>query len=201
LEYKNVNDYELVYQIRENDEYAYQTLLDKYSFIIHKYAYAYYQKNKNLGIEYDDFVQEGFFALVMSLKDYNPDTTLFYTYASLCIRREMERLIKQQRRNKHMVLNTAVSFSTSLSDQDDLFLEDVLPSSFLVENDVIDDDLYQKLFLYKHHFSFEESSIYELKIHHFNNKEIATLLDIPYKKVDNSLKKIRKLLFQYQFTL
>ena len=79
MDYKNVNDYELVYQIRENDEIAYNVLFDKYSFIVNKLAYEYYLKNKNIGIEYEELCQEGFYAIAMALKDYNQDSSLFYT--------------------------------------------------------------------------------------------------------------------------
>ena len=79
MDYKNINDYELIYQIRDNDEVAYTTLFEKYSFLVNKFAYEYYSNNKNIGIEYEDLCQEGFFAISMALKEYNQDTSLFYT--------------------------------------------------------------------------------------------------------------------------
>ena len=69
MNYKDINDYELIYHVRENDEYAYNTLINKYSFLVNKLAYEYYSKNRNLGIELEDLIQEGFFAISMSIKD------------------------------------------------------------------------------------------------------------------------------------
>lgn len=201
MNYKNVNDYELIYQIGESDEIAYNTLFDKYSYVVNKLAYEYYLKNKNIGIEYEDLCQEGFFAIAMAIKDYNPDSSLFYTYVLICIKREMERLIKFYRRNKQMILNTAISINTSIDDENSLFLEDVLSSGFNLESFVISEENYSKLMLYKHELSFEESLVYELKFNKFSNKEISLLLDIPYKKVDNYLRKIKSLLFKYKLTL
>lgn len=201
MDYKNINDYELIYQIRENDEVAYETLFDKYSFIVKKLAYEYYSNNKNIGIEYEDLCQEGFFAISSALKEYNQDTSLFYTYVILCIRREMERLIKYHRRHKQMILSNSVSISSCIDESSSLFLEEVIPSDVNVEETVISDDNYKKLLLYKHNLKFEESLIYELKINKFTNKEISILLDMPYKTVDNYLRKIRSSLLKYKMTL
>lgn len=201
MNYKNINDYELVYQIRESDEEAYNTLFDKYSFLVKRLAYEYYYKNENIGIEIEDLCQEGYFAISVALKDYDQDNSLFYTYVLLCIRREMERYIKYCKRNKQMILNNAVSLSVSVDDSNELFLEDLISSGESLEDTVIGDEIYKSLFLYKHNLSFEESLIYELKINKFNNKEIATLLDLSYKRVDNSLRKIRTAISNYNLTL
>ena len=63
-----------------------------------------YKKKKfeNTGIEIEDLYQEGMLGVVMALNDYNSSDTLFYTYASLCIRREMERLVKASKRKKRL---------------------------------------------------------------------------------------------------
>lgn len=201
MDYKNVNDYELVYQIRENDEIAYNVLFDKYSFIVNKLAYEYYLKNKNIGIEYEELCQEGFYAIAMALKDYNQDSSLFYTYVSICVKREMERLIKFYRRNKQMILNDAISINTTIGNDDSLFLEDVISSGISSEDVFMSDYRYEKLQMYKHELAFEESLVYELKFNKFSNKEISALLDLPYKKVDNYLRKIKALVLKYNLTL
>jgi len=201
LDYKNVNDYELVYQIRENDEIAYNVLFDKYSFIVNKLAYEYYLKNKNIGIEYEELCQEGFYAIAMALKDYNQDSSLFYTYVSICVKREMERLIKFYRRNKQMILNDSISINTTIGNDDSLFLEDVISSGISSEDVFMSEYRYEKLQMYKHELAFEESLVYELKFNKFSNKEISALLDLPYKKVDNYLRKIKALVLKYNLTL
>ena len=201
MNYKDVNDYELIYHIKENDEIAYNTMFDKYSFIVNKLAYDYYCKNKNIGIEYEDLCQEGFYAVSMAIKDYDQDNSLFYTYVLICIKREMERLVKAGRRNKQMILNNAISINSAIDLDDSLFLEDVIAADTDVESFVISEELFKELFLYKHELSFEESLIYELKVNRFSNKEISLLLDISYKKVDNSLRKIRQMLLKYNLTL
>lgn len=191
MDYKEFNDYELIYQIKESDETAYSTLLDKYKPLVNKLASEYLSKNKNIGIDFDDLYQEGIYALSVALKDYNQDISLFYTYVNICIKREMEKFIKYNRRYKHMVLNDAISLDIAINNEEDTFLKEFIPSKEKVEDMVEFNDLYQKVLLHKYNLKFPESLILELKINQFSNKEISELLDIPYKKVDNCLKKIR----------
>lgn len=201
MDYKDLNDYELIYQVRERDEDAYNTLFKKYTYLVHKLAYNYYSNNKNIGIEYEDLCQEGYFAITRALEDYNPDSTLFFTYVSLCIKREMERLIKYSKRYKHMILNNAVSLSKTLDENEETSLEDVLSSSYDLENYVMSENNFQKLLLYKHNMDFDTSLVYELKINHFTNKEISILLDFSYKKVDNLLSKARSYISKMKLSL
>lgn len=197
MDYKNYNDYELVYQVRENDKVAYDVLMKKYSKLVDKYANYYYLKNKNIGIEIEDLYQEGMLGVVMALNDYNSNDTLFYTYALLCIRREMERLVKASKRKKHMILNDSISLNSSVSYDDDLYLEEVIPSSYNVEESFFTEELSRMLISLKNVFDNEDSMIYELKYNCFSNKEISVLLELPYKYVDNRLRKIRKIIKHY----
>ena len=125
MDYKNYNDYELVYEIREQNEDAYNIMMQKYSTLINKYASLYYSKAKSYKIEYDDLVQEGYIGLFQAIDSYDENSSLFYTFASLCIKREMERLIKSYSRAKHMLLNDAISINTPLGKSDDLTVEDL----------------------------------------------------------------------------
>ncbi len=197
MDYRNFNDFELVYQVRENDGVAYDILMKKYSKLVEKYARHYYLKNKNIGIEIEDLYQEGMLGVVMALNDYNSNDTLFYTYALLCIRREMERLIKASKRKKHILLNESISLNSTVSFEDDLFLEDIIPSTYNVEESFFTDELSRILISLKYMFNDEDSMIYELKYNYFTNKEIADLLELPYKYVDNRLRKIRKIIKHY----
>ena len=42
MKYKNVNDYEVIYMIRENDENAEKLMYDKYSPLLYKYVNKFY---------------------------------------------------------------------------------------------------------------------------------------------------------------
>ena len=197
MDYKDLNDYELIYEVRENNEIAYNVLYDKYKNLINKIAREYYIKNKNSRIEYEDLVQEGFYGMSLAIKGYDETSTLFYTYVSLCIRREIERYIKTFERNKNTVLNEAVSLSYPLDDTGETTLEDVIKSKENTENYVLSESNFKKLWDFRNELSLDESMIFELRSNHFSNKEISILLDMPYKLVDNHLRKIRINLKKY----
>ena len=201
MDYKDINDYELIYEVRESNEMAYNTLYEKYKTLISKIAYEYYLANRNKRVEFEDLVQEGYYALSVAVREYDEKSTLFYTYVTLCIKREMERYIKGCGRNKNMILTDAVSLNEPVDKNGDIVLEDVIPSKDDVENYVISEGIFYKLWLFRHELSNEESMIFELKANKFSNNEICVLLDIPYKKLDNYLRKIRIKLTKYMKTI
>lgn len=192
---KTFNDYELVYQVREKDEVAYDILIKKYSPLIAKIARKYLKNNNYIGLEYEDLYQEGMVGLLRALSDYDSADSLFYTYALICITRQIETCVKTNSREKHSTLNNAISFNTPVYDND-LYLEDVISSPFNMEDDCIANDLYNKINDLKHNFEFTDSLILELKINSFSISEIATLLDLNKRSVDYRLRRIRKKLVQ-----
>lgn len=191
MDYKDLNDYELLYEVRENNEIAYNVLYDKYKNLINKIAREYYIKTKNSRIEYEDLVQEGYYGMSLAIRGYDEKSTLFFTYVSLCIRREIERYIKTFERNKNTALNEAVSLSYPLDDTGETTLEDVIKSNENTENYVFSESNFKKLWNFRNDLSLDESMVFELRSNHFSNKEISILLDMPYKVVDNHLRKIR----------
>ena len=194
MDYREYNDYELVYQVRENDEIAYDLLLKKYSKLIYKLAGEYYCKTKYLGLDFDDIYQEGMMGVIMALNDYNSNDTLLYTYVLVCARREIERLIKTAGRQKHVFLNEAVSINSLAPEKDDVYIEELLPSKYNLEDEFYGDELYRNINSIKYDLPFLDANILELKINSFSIKEIATLLDLSYKVVNNHLHKIRRII-------
>ena len=197
--YKDYNDYELVYLIGEQDELSYDILHTKYHPVISKMAKKYLEYNKNIGLEYEDLYQEGVCGLENALSDYNENTSLFYTYAVLCIKREMERMIKTYRRHKHSLLNEAYSINDSINDIGDIMLEDTLyQESSVTENIFISEYYCELIRVFKYELSDIDSSILELRMNGFSSKEIGVLLDMSRKNVDSHLRQIRKALKKYQ---
>ncbi len=197
MEYKNLNDFELIYQVRERDKVAYDALFSKYSHLVKMLAKKYFRNNKNIGLEFEDLFQEGMLGFFKALEDYEPSNTLFYTYVLLCSRREMERLIKGAKRQKHLALNESYSLNMPLDEENDIFLEDVIADSCNIEEEYAAYDYYKKIVDLKYKLRFSDSLIYELKLNSFSIKEIATLLDLPYKQVDNRWRKIRNKLLNF----
>ena len=193
MNYKDINDYELIYEIRESNEDSYNTLINKYSTLIKKYADDYYKSSKNMKVEYEDLMQEGYYGLLQALDNYDERSCLFYTFASICIKREMERLIKSYSRNKQMVLNNAISINKPLDGDEDTFIEDVISSNENIEEYVLSEIKSREIYELKYDMPLEMSCVYELRLNRFTNMEISYLLEIPKKKVEKYVYKIRKM--------
>lgn len=197
MDYKELNDYELIYQVRENDEVAYNALIEKYSHLVKMIAKKFLKRNKNLGLEFDDLYQEGMVGVIKALNDYNSSDTLFYTYAQLCAKREMDRIIKAQKRKKMMVLNNSVSLNRNLDRDPNSTFEDLVPSNYNLEKEYEYDEEFNKLMDAKYSLNSMDSSIFELKMNGFSTREIANLLELTYKVVDYRMRKIRKKIVDY----
>lgn len=201
MDYRQLNDYELAYQVGENNEDAYNMVLMKYSPLISSLASSYYYKNRNIGLDFEDLYQEGMLAVSTALRNYDGRNCLLYTYIMIFAKREMERIIKGQRRNKHAILNNSCSLNKTIKNDSDTMLEELVPSSYNLEEQCIGDQYYEKIMFFKYNLKFEEACVFELKSNYFTIKEISILLDMPYKKVDNILRKVKFMLRKYILTL
>jgi len=201
MEYQNFNDYEILYLISENNELAYECMYSKYNPYIKKRAFLLYKKYKNVGIEYDDLIQEGMFGLSEALKKYNVNEgNLFFTLATLCIKREMERVIIKAIRNKNNILNYAYSLDDEIASnglllKDTLYKDEERSDNFFdfIENNKYVMDL-------KYELKEKYAPTYELKLNGFSNQEICELLGIKYKDVDNNLRSIKLTLKKFLST-
>ena len=183
MEYKDLNDYEILYMINENDEFNKKILFDKYKPIILKIANYFYNYMPSNGLEIDDLIQEGYIALDNAIKTYNKDSgVLFYTYVNLCIRRHLSTFCKSNNNYKNYILNNSCNIDDCLDVCDKNVNFNNL-DYFMLEADF-------KLILYN--FDLVDSCIFELKYNGFSYKEISKLLDLPISVVDSRLVKVRK---------
>lgn len=199
MNYKNINDYEIMYLVAENNEDAYNVMLEKYHPLVDKYAKRYYEKYKKFGVEYDDLYQEGNIAITNAMREYDEDSDcLFYSFALLFIKREMERHVKSMTRLKHLLLTNAISINEEIKDSE-LNLENVLYNKKDNTESIVSINLaLENLNKFKDTLTSQQSLIYELRVNGFNNKEISILLDLPYRSIDNSLRIVKEKLKNYE---
>ncbi len=184
MNYKNYNDYELIYMIRENDEVEYDYLFKKYEPLIRNVAGKYGMYVKNNGGDFDDLVQEGFVSLHDAVKSFDESKgVLFYTLANVCIERGMQRYCKKLSTKKNSFLNNFVNIE---------LLENKLGDYVIDPAIIIEDTASENNFVRcKNLFSFKHSLVFELKYNGFTYKEISRLLDISISTVDKRLCKIK----------
>ena len=109
MNYKNYNDYEIMYRIRESDEEALNIMFAKYEPLIRNLANKHYEQAKMYGADMNDLLQEGRIALNRALSSYKDDNNVtFYTYAVVCIQRHFVTYCRNIGNSKHFNLNNSV---------------------------------------------------------------------------------------------
>ena len=202
--YKDLNDYEVMYLVEENNEDAKELLFEKYKPIVLKIASQYKNEAIRYGLEMDDLIQEGYLGLYSAIQTYDVNNeVLFYTYAIICIRSKILNSLTVTGAGKHKGLNQGVSLFSQISATDDVILMDiledknaVLPHLMLEENEM--ENIIRGFLL---SLDFSHSLILELKMNGFKNNDIVELLDMPLKYVSNALFQIRRKLRTYLDTI
>ena len=184
MDYKNVNDYEIIYMVRENDEQYHDLLLEKYKPVINSMASKYLPYVKKQGLEFDDLVQEGYLGLEKAIQTFSEvNNTLFYTYACFCINRRLQTVRRNVSSNKNLVLSNS-DFENEIYIAKDCSSEPLSVS--------LGEDLLNRVVNIVDSFGSVDSSIFKLKMNGFSYEEISVLLEIPIRKLQTRLYLIRK---------
>jgi RNA polymerase sporulation-specific sigma factor len=112
----------------ENAALAEATLLNRYRSFVRAKSRSYFL----VGGDEQDVIQEGMIGLYKAVRDYDDAELMsFRGFAELCVTRQLITAVKSATRYKHGPLNTYVSFSRSVGDDDEgeRVLADVLPAS------------------------------------------------------------------------
>lgn len=189
MDYKTVNDYEILYMIKEKDDYAQDVMFSKYKPIIMNIAAKYINSVKKRGADYEDLIQEGYIGLNNAINSYRESCdSLFYSYACLCIERQMIVFCRNLSSKKHEVL------SNSCFDENTYFCQvstDIYSNPEEFNFNQLEKD---KFLRYKNYFDLDYSCIFELRYNGFKYNEISKLLDLSISTIDGRLSKIRKTL-------
>lgn len=194
MDYRDLNDNELVYLCAENNEDAINLIVNKYKNCILMILKEYLKEYNIIGVEVADLYQEGLIGLMHAIHSYNPTRdVLFYTYANACIRTSLMSAIRQTFRQKNRILNYSYSLDKIFEDSGDNFYE-ILKDESYEPNKILlsseeENELINKL---KSKLSKSELAIFELRLKGLSNGEIATLIDKDTKYIENSLFRIKR---------
>ena len=200
--FKLAGDEELVLMYRDGEEDAAAFLMNKYKNLVRKKASSMYI----LGADRDDLIQEGMIGLYKAIRDYDLGRDVnFYTFADLCVSRQMYTAVQASNRKKHLPLNTYISFYGGMIDseegKEEYSLINTLPSEkeknpeeMVIEQEAADQI---EIAIMKELSEFEKQ-VFELHLTGMNYTEIAKVLGRDEKSTDNALQrmktKIKKLL-------
>ncbi|MDD2377938.1 MAG: sigma-70 family RNA polymerase sigma factor [Bacilli bacterium] len=194
MNYRDYNDNELIFYIKENNEEANNIIFEKYRPLIIGVSQKMFNYCKNSGLELNDLIQEGMLGLNQAINSFDTkrDVT-FYTYAKTCVERKIVSLVVSSRRLKHKILNESISIEV-YNDNDEIVSLDKLleDNSYNPENIIFDIERNNELIesIEKKLTPFEQQ-VFTLKISNFNYNEIAEILDKDSKSIDNALQRIK----------
>lgn len=190
-----MTDEQLICKLRDGETAITDYIMDKYKYLVKKKAKAMYL----LGGENDDLIQEGMIGLFKAVRDFDTNQEVsFYSFAELCISRQMYTAIKLSQRQKHMPLNSYISLydvnETSSEEKKQPLIEQLQTQK---------DNNPEELFLDKEYFAMLEHELKErlsdlesrvLHLHLMGEdyRSIAKLLDKSPKSIDNALQRIKQ---------
>lgn len=202
-DYEQYTDDELIDRLRRGEESIMDYICDKYKNLVRCKAKSMFI----LGADSDDLIQEGMIGLFKAVRDYDMGRDAsFYTFAELCISRQMYTAVQASKRQKHQPLNTYVSLDTGNSSGDGDGKEGLNLGELLADRAELSPE---ELFLDKERVAYLEKTIEEelseferqvldLYMTGMSYTQIAKVLGRDEKATDNALQrlkaKIRKIL-------
>lgn len=188
--YKDFTDEELIIRARDGEEEIIEYLMDKYKNLVRSKAATMFI----LGADKDDLIQEGMIGLFKAVRDYDSGRDAsFYTFAELCISRQMYTALQASGRKKHSPLNTYVSIYQD-SDEEGAGLIDALenkkernPEEILIDQENV--EAIEKII--EEELSSFERQVLELSMTGMGYVEIAKLLGRDGKSTDNALSRVK----------
>ena len=189
--FETLTDEEIIRRVRRGEKEGTDYLLEKYKNLVRKKARALYL----IGGDSDDLIQEGMIGLFKAVQDYDVNQKVsFYSFARLCITRQMYSAVTASKRQKHIPLNSYVSLYEKTEDGGDARVLDTIeagvesnPEFVLLGKEsaeCLENELEEQL-------SNLEQRVLYLHLMGTDYKTIARLLDKSPKTVDNALQRIK----------
>ncbi|MBQ2873372.1 MAG: sigma-70 family RNA polymerase sigma factor [Bacilli bacterium] len=179
------NDYELVCLAREGNEDAVNLIYQKYKPIIVKKSEEAIIRASHHGIEISDIMQEAYLGLDEAINAFREDDNAsFYTFAMLCVNRQIINYLRKITGGRDKVLNDAVTI--------DDYLEKSIKDDFDTEVSFISQeserDIMEELINNLTNF---EKEVLKAKIDGYSFEEIANTLNKDVKSIYNTFHRIK----------
>ena len=180
------NDYELVFLAQEGNEDAINLIYQKYKPIVVKKSKNAILFASHHGIDINDIMQEAFIGLDEAIKNFSQDTkATFYTFATLCIDRQILNYLRKITSGKDRVLNEAVSINE--------YLEKTVDDGTDIESYMLlkDSDNQITNNIRKMLTDFEKNA-FDMRLQGYSFEEIAKALNKDIKSIYNTFWRIKE---------
>ena len=190
IQFRELSDEEIVRLAQDGDQDATEYILKKYSPLVKKSIRTLYL----IGADTEDLSQEGMIGLFKAVRNYESgENASFYTFAKLCIDRQIYSAIKASNRKKHSPLNSYISFYTKGNEEAELIDNLEAGSSSNPEHVILDQENTSRIEeLLEVHLSKMEKEILPLYLEGMPYIEIAARIGKKTKSIDNAIQRIRE---------
>lgn len=191
MNYAKHSDENLILLIREGNQDATEYLLKKYSPLVKKSIRTLYL----IGADTEDLSQEGMIGLFKAIQNYEAgrDAT-FYTYAKICIDRQIYSAIKASNRKKHSPLNSYISLYANIGESEAELIDNLEAGNDSNPEHIVLDRENTSLFQQK--LEAKLSKLEREVLHQYmqgkSYADIGAVLGKPAKSVDNAVQRIRE---------
>jgi len=192
--YLNISDEELIIRLREGESQITDYIMEKYKNLVRSKAKSMYL----LGADSEDLIQEGMIGLFKAIRDYDfGRDASFFTFADLCISRQIYTATTASRRRKHTPLNTYISLYASsekgeISNAEAILLNTAANTELSPEELLIDRENVENLErIIEKELSVFEKQVLDLYLVGLGYVEIARILGKDQKSTDNALQRIK----------
>ena len=192
--YEQYSDEELIVRLRDGEAQITDYIMEKYKNLVKSKAKSMYI----LGADREDLIQEGMIGLFKAIRDYDIGRDAsFFTFADLCVSRQMYTAVQAAGRQKHAPLNTYISLYANMSGQEDgeerEMINDIIsqaeknPEELLIDRENL--ELLEKA-IGKELSGFEKQ-VLDLYLTGMKYTQIAKVLGRDDKSTDNALQRIK----------
>ena len=192
--YGNTTDEELIDRIRQGESQITDYIMEKYKNLVRKKAKSMYI----LGADNDDLIQEGMIGLFKAVRDYDAGRDAsFYTFADLCVSRQMYNAVQASRREKHAPLNSYISLYEDMAETEEdgaMELVNVIASNIETNPEQIfidKENVAQIEAIIEKELSSFEKQVLDLYITGMAYSQIAKVLERNEKSTDNALQRLK----------
>lgn len=192
-DFEQVTDEELIVRLRDGEEQITDYIMEKYKYLVRSKAGSMYI----LGADRDDLIQEGMIGLFKAIRDYDSGRDAsFFTFAELCISRQMYSAVQAAGRMKHIPLNSYISlYGSSVENGEDErgnVIANLADQGLNPEDAVIDKENVEQLEkCMEQELSSFEKQVLDLHITGMSYSQIAKVLGKDEKSTDNALQRVR----------
>lgn len=191
-DFEQAADEELIVRLRDGEKQITDYIMEKYKNLVRSKAGSMYI----LGADRDDLIQEGMIGLFKAIRDYDSGRDAsFFTFAELCISRQMYSAVQAAGRMKHIPLNTYISLygnGAEHGEEEDGILSILADHGLNPEDFVIDrenvEQLEKKM---EQELSGFEKQVLDLYITGMSYSQIARVLGRDEKSTDNALQRVK----------